>query len=315
VKFRFLQHCKNCISRLGRSEEGNVALLVAASVVVLCGFSALVSDLGVLYAERQHIADSADAGALAGADDLLKGASVAADTAYQYAAQNDPGATFKTVADSDKKTVTVTGERTLQLWFARVLGTSHATVHNQSTAALGTLVAATGMVPIAVPQQEFQYGQEVYLSDGAGEDTSGNFGYLDFSGNGANGVEQDIEQGYDFPLHVGELVSTETGDMAGPVQTAIQYRLDEDTGDSGCDSYDTAKADCPRVMYLPIVNTLDVSGKKDVTIVGFASFYLEGLDNTGGHARIIGRFIRMIRSGTIGSGQDFGTYSVKLTHS
>jgi hypothetical protein len=295
-------------------DDGNVALLVALSMVAFCGFSALVADAGVLYVKKQQAQASADAGALAGADQLLQDATQAATSAYQISVQNDGHANFEADANKDNQTVTVSGQEHVGLWFARVLGQNSASISVQSAAQVGTLKSAVGVVPIAVVQQQFLYGKEYYLSQGAGNGSSGNYGFLDFSGNGAKGDETDIENGFPFPLTVGEQVPTKPGVMAGPISTAIQYRMDKACSDSRCQSYDTATPDCPRVMYLPVVDTLDVNGKKNVTIVGFAAFFLDGMVDDGGHSQITGKFIRMVRPGDLGDGPNFGTYAVKLTH-
>lgn len=294
-------------------DDGNVALIVALSMVAFCGFSALVADAGVLYVKKQQAQASADAGALAGADQLLKSATQAATSAYQISVQNDGHADFEANANKDNQTVTVSGQEQVGLWFARMLGQNTASIHVQSSAKIGTLQSAVGVVPIAVVQQTFTYGQEYYLSDGAGDGSSGNYGFLDFSGNGSMGLEYDIEHGYQFPLYVGEQVLTKPGMNTGPVSDAVTARMNADKGDADCQSFDTAKPDCPRVMYLPVVNTLDLTGKKDVTILGFAAFYLDGMDGDGGHQQIMGRFIQMVRPGDLGDGPNYGTYAVKLT--
>lgn len=303
LRFRDEQH----------GERGNVTLLTAFSIMVISGFSAMVTDVGGLYLQKQTAQSGADAGALAGADVLLQaGASSAANTAFQMAKVNDTKSQYTVTADSTTQTVTVQGQQSVPLWFARIWGMQNASVHVTSQASIGTLTSGTGMVPIAVPEQSFVYGQQYTLSDGAGTGQSGNYGFLDLSGNGANGVESDIEHGYNFPLSVGEQVSTKPGVMSGPVQQAIDYRMSEDGCDTGCENFSNAKPDCARVIYLPVVDSLDVSGKKDVTIMGFAAFYLNGLQNGGGHQQIVGRFIQMVRPGTIGNGQNFGAYGVKL---
>lgn len=316
MKFLKLKRILKLYKQVNDDESGNVMVLVALSMVVICGFAALVIDIGALYLQHQQAQAAADAGALAGADTLVTAtstaASTAANTALSMANTNDPHPNYTAVAHGTLQTVTVTGQQTVPFTFARILGIPSANVKVSSKAELGTLTQAVGIVPIAVLNQNFNYGQQVYLSQPAGSGSSGNYGFLDFSGNGSNGLEYDIEHGYDFPLYVGEQVDTKTGMNTGPVQTAIDYRMSQDDGE-GCDSFETADSTCSRVMYLPVVNTLDVSGKKPVTILGFATFFLDGLVNSGGQQQIVGRFIQMVRAGTIGVGQNYGTYGVKLT--
>ncbi|MCF8563833.1 pilus assembly protein TadG-related protein [Alicyclobacillus tolerans] len=303
---------KQVAKRLHRDDHGSVLVLVALMVVVLCGFTALVTDVGALYVQKQQAQDGADAGALAGADLLINNAASAANEAYQIATGNDGHVSYSATSDTATDTVTVSGGQTVSLWFARALGDSSASLSVHSIAQVGTLISAVGIVPIAVPNQTFTYGEEVYLSDGAGSGLSGNYGFLDFSGEGSKGVETDIEHGYDFPLTVGQQVLTETGVMSGPVSDAINYRLQQAASDPGCQSFETARSDCANVMYLPVVDSLAVSGKKSVTILGFAAFYLEGLTGEGGHQQILGRFIQRVRPGEMGPGTNYGTYGVRL---
>ncbi|QQE79450.1 pilus assembly protein TadG-related protein [Alicyclobacillus sp. SO9] len=298
--------------RWHREESGNVLVLTALSFVALCGFGALVVDAGMLDVQYRKAQSGADAAALAGAQQLLQGAKTAAQTAVHYGLLNDQKVTYQATADIQTNTVSVAGKATSPLWFARVLGKNTASYQVNSKAAVGTLVSGVGMVPIAVTKQTLVYGQTVILTSGAGGGSAGNYGFLDFSGNGAKGVECDLEHGYDFPMHVGETVSTETGVMKGPVEQAIEYRLHESCDDSACNSFATATSDCSRVMYLPVINALPQNGKKQVTILGFAAFFLEGLQGKGGHQEIVGRFIQMVRPGTLGQGTNYGTYAVKL---
>lgn len=294
-------------------DEGNVLVLVALMMVVICGIGSLALDIGGLYVQKGKLQAAADASAMAGASALLGGVSAAQDAASTIATTNDPLMTYQTAVDTVANTVTVTGAQQQPLWFARVFGDTVGTVHGKAVASMGTLTSALGIVPIGIPVQTFTPGEEVTLSAGAGDGQSGNYGFLDFSGCGSWGLESDIENGYSFPLTVGELVSTKTGVMSGPVSTAIQYRMTASDSIPGCDTSDTAQSSCSRVMYLPIINTLDLSGRKDVTILGFAAFYLDGLDGSGGHQEIMGHFLNMVRPGTLGQGTNYGTYTVKLS--
>jgi len=49
-----------------------------------------------------------------------------------------------------------------------------------------------------------------------------------------------------------------------------------------------------------------------VEIVGFASFFLEGVGGSGTDNYVTGKFMREVLSGEIGVGTDFGAYGAKL---
>lgn len=327
--------------KLLKDESGNVAVLVALMMVVLLGSTALVTDVGVEFAAKQKLWNALDAGALSGVEEIFNGASAARSTAYQYV-QNNGGSVNSISVNTATETITLNGQQNVPLYFARVLGYKSANIAIQVQAQAGTLVSGTGFAPIAVVEQNFAYGQTYTLSVGAGQngsgsdgssedgssqeqndgssqDTtdgsndnqeygSGNYGFLALGGTGAQQFSQNLMSGYSGVLSVGEQVQTEPGDMSGPVSQAVSYRLQQGEGWT----FATASNGCPRVILLPVVNTLNVNGRSSVTIVGFAAFYLDGLQGSGGHQQIVGQFLQMVVPGTIGQGTNFGLYGVRL---
>lgn len=306
---------RNFLSRFHKDERGNVALITAVGMVGFLGFLALVTDYGMVYLQKQQLKNALDAGALSGIQRVMFGEEEARRTAAEYVAQNGETAREITV-DTKNLVVDVTGEKQVDLAFAQVLGIDQATVGSDVQAQAGVTVAGTGFVPIAVPDQVFVYGKLYTLAYGAGDGTKGNYGYLDFpTSNGADGLAYQIENGYDGRLHVGQQVNTKTGINAGKVNTSIDRRIDMDVSDAECLSYTTAASGCDRIMYLPVVDSTELSGtSRPVVILGFAAFYLEQIRGSGGHQEVVGRFIRTIAPGEMGTGNDYGLYSVKLTH-
>lgn len=302
------------IQKLHRDHRGNVALLVAFAMPVLLGFAALTVDLGAVAVEQQRAQNAVDAGALAGAAQIIHGSTAAAQEAYSIAIQNDATPSYTATADITTNTVTVQGSQTSPLWFARIWGKTSLRFKVSGTAQAGPLVSGTGMVPIGVPSQTFTYGEQVDLTEGAGNGTTGNYGYLSLDSPGGKTLKEQLESGDDGTLEVGQTVSTKSGVNTGPVDQAIQYRLSESAPSDYCDSYKTAESDCPQVLYLPVVSSLGSDSNKEVTIVGFATFYLEQLIDSGGHQQLVGEFIRMIHPGAVGTGTDYGTYGVRLIH-
>lgn len=301
------------ICKVHANEEGSALVVVALMMVVLCGFAALAIDVGTLFYEKQTAQAAADAGALAGAAQLVTGATAAQAMAQQIAVQNDPGVTYMVAINAQNTAVTVTGRQVQAVWFAKVLGQTQATLTVSSTAAVGPLSSMVGVVPIGVPNQTFTYGQEMALTQGAGNGQQGNYGYLDL-GNGAHDLGYYIQNGYDQPMSIGDQPYTKTGVNAGPVRDAINYRMTA-SADPTCNSFQTVHSDCPRMVYMPVIDSFDVNGHQQVTVVGFAAFFLDGFDDgsVSGHQQIMGRFVQMVHPGTIGSSGAYGTYGVKLT--
>jgi hypothetical protein len=73
--------------RRAQGDDGVILVMAALTLVGLLGFAALVVDLGNVYQVRRQAQNTADAAALAGAQDLPQGASVVA-TVKDYAQQN-----------------------------------------------------------------------------------------------------------------------------------------------------------------------------------------------------------------------------------
>jgi Flp pilus assembly protein TadG len=108
-------------ARLARREDGAVLVVVALTMAVLLGFSALVIDMGALYLEKSRLQSALDAAALAGAQELPDTAG-AASAARKYYAANGCDAAGLSVTFPDAETITCSGEQTVQTTFARVLG-------------------------------------------------------------------------------------------------------------------------------------------------------------------------------------------------
>ena len=60
-----------------RGEHGQVVVVFALALVVLLGAAGLAFDVGRFYSERRFLQNSADAGALAAANALIRGGTVA----------------------------------------------------------------------------------------------------------------------------------------------------------------------------------------------------------------------------------------------
>ena len=133
-------------------ERGSVPVLVALSLTVLFGFTALAVDFGMMAACKQSMQNAADASALAAAADrsLNSGAAIR-NTASSYAAANgfDPEADDTELAvRTAGNTVEVTIRREMEMGFSAVLtGVQTRTV---SAAATAEAVSIFGSCPYAL---------------------------------------------------------------------------------------------------------------------------------------------------------------------
>ena len=111
------------ILRLLGNERGTASVLVAAGLVVLVGFLALVSDAGLLYINRARVVNALDSAVLAGVQELPGNPVKAVEIAQEYAQANGlpAGECHFSVAD-DFYSISGEAQRPVGFFFARVLG-------------------------------------------------------------------------------------------------------------------------------------------------------------------------------------------------
>jgi Flp pilus assembly protein TadG len=216
------------LRRFAREEAGVVAPMVALLMMVLLGFCALVVDFGMLYANRRHLQNAADAAALAGAKELeTQLLTVSTYTGPGPAAQaliwaNDNGvpASGATCTSDKRATVTynnpdpsrpysweVTTSRLVPLLFGPVIGipsmcvtaNAVAVVTNGAEAKLfpWAISSSTTLSPYAAPGTSQSCDPNYWdtnpycfvLKEGSTGGAAGNFGILDFICSGSSSAK------------------------------------------------------------------------------------------------------------------------------
>lgn len=298
----------------GKNERGSFIVLFAMVIAVLLGMLALVVDYGMGVMMRSRLQVAADAAALAGAAELPDSAEKAFLTALDYCGRHGIQESEVSISFPDGSIRIHVGiTRRMKYFFAPAIGKYYGTVSAGAEAANGAVGAMRGVIPIGVEQRQFVYGQLYMLKRGSGscakEGVPGNcsnFGPLALGGFGANIYKDNILYGYDGILRVGQWVSTETGDMVGPTRTGIDYRISYNPSET----YTSFSSGSKRLVYLPIIESLDVGGRSEVMIVGFAAFFLESIS---GKSEVEGYFIKYRTVGEImDSAADFNLHSVSL---
>jgi type II secretory pathway pseudopilin PulG len=100
----------------------------------------------------------------------------------------------------------------------------------------------------------------------------GNYGALALGGSGANVYLNNILNGYSS-LSVGQIVDSQTGNIAGPTQTGIEQRL----------------AATPYVR-IPVITELN-NGKSEVEVLAFLAFKLSSVSVTANNASIEAQYL------------------------
>lgn len=305
------------LTKFARSESGTAVVLMALSLVALLGFTALVTDVGLLFLNHSRIANAVDSGVLAGAQELPAYPSAAVETARAYALANgteESEAQFS-VSEANNE---ITGEitREVPFYFARILGLTQGQVKARAKARVGPLSSATGCVPLGVIKDDFRVGQEYTLKEGAGgSQHKGWFKCLRLGGCGASVYNNNLKYGYDGELKIGDVIACEPGNMSGPTREGITYRLNACPHTPQCSGESYVKT-CPRVLLVPVVEvqrTTPGGAVKSVRVVGFAAFLVDEPPGCGNENEVTGHFIEATFSGTVGTGiAEYGAYGVQL---
>ncbi len=305
-------------SNPNRQEQGSVVVLVALALTALLGFCAIVTDVGLMYAQKAHLQNSVDSAALAGVQELPDNPTLAAQTASDYASRNGvPSITVEFEANNAKIIVNATQQ--VPAYFARIWGITEEQISASAKAMVVPPTELSGVVPLSIQEQNFVYGQKYILKSGGGSGTSswylddnqnnsvekydntsgtpGWYGALELSGTGADTYETDLANGYQGTLRVGQILSVKHGNMSGPTADGINTRLSRDTSVPH-NTFDNFNRNAPEIMYIPIVQTIPGSGGsiQEVQIVGFAAFFLEGVAGNGNNSVVTGWFIKTLVS-------------------
>ena len=293
-----------------RNKKGASSVITALLLTVIMGFAALVIDVGIVYIERVRLSNTADAAVLAGAQELPSYPLKAQSLAMEYCKKNDVNLSdVNIIISEDKRSMEVHINKEVNYIFAKVLGFETINVAANSRAVIGPVSAVyEGIRPIVVEKQLFQYGHQVVLKEDAGDGMSGNYGVVSLGGNGSTTYESNIKYGFNGKLSVGDIINTETGNMSGSTVKGVDF-----INSSDYDTFENHSRDSFRIWTIPVIDSLNVSGKKSVTVIGFAQFFVENAYKNGGHTEIIGRFMKFTTNGDIDPSQpDTGLYGVKL---
>ncbi|MEE9297891.1 MAG: Tad domain-containing protein [Acidimicrobiia bacterium] len=155
------------MQRLKR-DDGVAGVFVAITIATLLGMLGFAVDVGAMYDERRQLTNGADAAVLAIAEDCALKVSCnpgsAKKTAQSFANANaNDGAAFieSVVLDVSARTVRVdtgtltpSGERVFEPFFAQVIGWDGATVYGSASALWGYPSTMRGVLPLIISQCE-----------------------------------------------------------------------------------------------------------------------------------------------------------------
>jgi Flp pilus assembly protein TadG len=305
-----------------RDERGQAFVLSAIAMVMVCGMAALVLDVGNWFRDKRRLQGTADAAALAGAQQLPDDAVAAKATALSYANQNGgdvAGANILvTSVYGANDTISVKAQRNDPGIFSRVIGRTNADISASAKARVGTPQSVLHVAPMVVncnhqlikncnnATQMPTFNVRTTLDyDPMG--APGAFGMLNLSKNsGTPGTSEEAEwilHGYNAYLDVNKDYQSDPGAKfsSQQVQGALQARLDGDP-----------------VLLFPVFKTLTGNGQNaKYFVIGWIGFHLQSYVMHGNHATLTGYFTTYIAQGVLASGSssgstNFGVKSIQL---
>jgi Flp pilus assembly protein TadG len=283
-----------------RSERGQALVLTAVAMVMVCGMAALVLDVGNWFRDKRRLQGTADAAALAGAQQLPDDASAAKSQALSYANQNGGDVAGANIVITSvyqaNDTIAVKAQRNDPGIFSRVIGATSADITASAKARVGPPAQALAVAPMVVfcghsliqncnnnhtPQFNVPTTMD-YDPMGA----PGAFGMLNLDGeNGTVGSSNEaawISKGFDKYLGLGDYKSDPGAKFSS---TNIQAALDGRVG---------------TVLLFPVFKTLTGTGQQaDYDIIGWIGFHLTSYEVHGNGATLHGYFTQYIAQGIL----------------
>lgn len=300
------------LKSLWKKENGNALVLVSIALMALLAITGLVIDGGMVYQTKSHLQKVANAAALSGAQELTNNQEKVEEIVYSVIDQHDTEVSLTNLGIEMEKSVEVDLEVPVSLAFSKLLGKDQVMVKAHATAELRTMGRAVGAAPLGIDESiMLEYYKEYQLKVDQQDVDTGNFGVLALGGTGAATYEYNLRHGYQNELKVGDVLETQTGNIAGKTRSVIRERV------NGCQENprDVNVRDCSRVILIPVYKPLNHTGNqlKEVQITGFAYFYVT--DPMDSHdTSIRGMFIKRTGTGYEEPGAlDRGAFSIRLT--
>ncbi|MFX3673058.1 MAG: pilus assembly protein TadG-related protein [Paenisporosarcina sp.] len=291
-----------------QDERGNVILIAAFLMLVLTAFAGLVVDGGHLYMTKAHLQKAANAAALSGGQELTTNAGIEVDSIVDEILEAHDALPFlQNISVTPEENVTVQLSESVPLFFASIVGIDDVDVSVKAKVEVGVMGRASGAAPIGIDDSiPLIYGNEYTLKVDETASETGYFGALALEGPGAKLYEENLMYGFDGELKIGDIINTQTGNIAGPTKSAVDYLI------STCS--DMTARDCPRILLIPVYVPYNVESNqmKQVKITGFAYFYIsEAMDS---HDKTIkGIFLKRVGTGfQLEDAANKGAYTIRL---
>lgn len=287
-------------------------MLVGLSMLLLLTVVGLVIDGSTMYAAKSELQKAANAAVLSGAQELTTGGSSVESIVKDILSEHDEQNSLVNMDIEMNSTVRVQLRKKVALGFGKLFGKEYVTVSVKAGARIETMGAAAGAAPLGIDDSiPLEYYREYKLKVDSSEVDRGNFGILALDGPGASTYERNLKYGYQGELQIGDVVDTQTGNIAGKTREGVQYRINQCPNPQ----MDFTLRDCARIILIPVYKPYNhTEGKqlKQIEITGFAYFYItEPMAHN--DTSIRGMFIERAGTGYTKPGAvSRGAYAIKL---
>jgi hypothetical protein len=294
------------------NENGNSLILMAFSMIGLLLAAGIAIDGGTIYMTKSELQKVANSSVLSGAQELVNNDTRVTEIVNEVVSKHGKDIKIVNLQIDINRKVTIKLEKEVTLAFMKIIGNETATIDANAAAELGIMGRATGAVPLGIDENiQLDFYKEYKLKVDSSGVEYGNFGVLALGEVGAKTYEYNLRNGYDKELKVGDVLDTQTGNVAGKTRSVIDERV------NGCyeNPRDVNLRNCSRVVLIPVYTPekIDQNQLKQVKIKGFAYFYITNpMSST--DTSITGIFIK--RTGTgfeEPNASDRGAFSIRLT--
>lgn len=327
------------VSKLKKDERGSGLILCIIVLFLMLGMGVLVVDASILYKAKGEMRKAANAAALSGAQVMFNNdaATAVTNVVTEIVDANNENGTLQLplspTIPNDENKVTVTLKKSVPLYFTKVFGIPDPSITVTSSAEAEPLGGASGAMPLGVsmasigltedmkipPDMEWK---QVTLKTSPSDTNYGKYGLISFPGDsGASDYKENLENGYPGEVEVGDTLNTESGSVAADDSimeskiTNSKYTSIEDVKTAYANN--TLNYSDSRIMLIIVYKEgaiIDASQNiREITVAGFAYFYLDSYIKDGNDRNIEGYFIPRIY-GSIGDAKalNLGAYAIKL---
>lgn len=302
---------RRMIKKLRSREDGSSLLMVALTLGALLVMTGLVIDGGHLVKMKSHLQKTANAAALSGAQEIPNLEGKVQEVVNQILSAHGEGQSLSQMEILEKE-LRVTLKKDVDLFFAPLFGMERVTISAKAAAGLFPMGSAKSAVPLGIDESvNLVYGQTYQLKVDAGDSISGNFGVLALEGPGAKLYGESLKYGFGSSLNVGDVINTQTGNIAGATRDGVNYRIANCPYPVG----EYEHRDCSRIMLVIVYKPSSVINNqlKSVTVTGFAYFYITNQMSSTDDS-IKGIFIKRAGTGFAETKRpiDRGAYAIRL---